>query len=80
MRDVIDWLRAHGGDSVRELDGEPERITFALPKELRRGIAGAEPCMDDLERLAREVADTSRPAIACWPPPSRAPAAGSPRS
>jgi 4-hydroxy-3-methylbut-2-enyl diphosphate reductase len=35
VQDVISWLRAHGGDSVRELDGEPESITFALPKELR---------------------------------------------
>ena len=35
VQDVIAWLRAHGGDSVRELDGEPESITFALPRELR---------------------------------------------
>ncbi len=35
VKDVIAWLRAHGGDSVRELDGEPESITFALPRELR---------------------------------------------
>ena len=35
VQEVIAWLRAHGGDSVRELDGEPESITFALPRELR---------------------------------------------
>ena len=35
VREVIDWLRTHGGESVRELDGEPESITFALPRELR---------------------------------------------
>jgi 4-hydroxy-3-methylbut-2-enyl diphosphate reductase len=35
VQEVIAWLRAHGGDSVRELDGKPESITFALPRELR---------------------------------------------
>ncbi len=35
VQEVIAWLRTHGGDSVRELDGEPESITFALPRELR---------------------------------------------
>jgi 4-hydroxy-3-methylbut-2-enyl diphosphate reductase len=35
VQEVIAWLRAHGGDSVRELDGELESITFALPRELR---------------------------------------------
>ena len=28
-------LREWGADDVQELDGEPENITFALPKELR---------------------------------------------
>jgi len=32
---VIERLRAWGAASVRELDGEPENMTFALPKELR---------------------------------------------
>ena len=38
VRDVIARLQSWGGGEVRELDGEPETITFALPKELR--IAG----------------------------------------
>ena len=32
---VIDRLRALGAASVRALDGEPENVVFALPKELR---------------------------------------------
>ena len=32
---VIARLRAAGADAVRELDGEPENVVFALPKELR---------------------------------------------
>lgn len=32
---VIDRLRALGADKVSELDGEPESMVFALPKELR---------------------------------------------
>lgn len=35
VRGVIDRLRALGGASVAELDGEPESMVFALPKELR---------------------------------------------
>ena len=35
VRDVIAHLRAAGACGVRELDGEPENVTFALPKELR---------------------------------------------
>ncbi|WP_267224012.1 4-hydroxy-3-methylbut-2-enyl diphosphate reductase [Dyella silvae] len=38
VRDVIARLQSWGAGGVRELDGEPETITFALPKELR--IAG----------------------------------------
>jgi 4-hydroxy-3-methylbut-2-enyl diphosphate reductase len=38
VRDVIARLQSWGAGAVRELDGEPETITFALPKELR--IAG----------------------------------------
>ncbi|MGN6328192.1 MAG: 4-hydroxy-3-methylbut-2-enyl diphosphate reductase [Rhodanobacter sp.] len=33
--DVIARLQSWGAGAVRELDGEPENITFALPKELR---------------------------------------------
>src|SRR6185312_3038510 len=35
VRDVIARLQSWGAGAVRELDGEPESITFALPKELR---------------------------------------------
>ena len=35
VRDVIAHLCAAGASGVRELDGEPENVTFALPKELR---------------------------------------------
>lgn len=35
VRDVIARLQSWGAGAVRELDGEPENITFALPKELR---------------------------------------------
>jgi len=35
VRDVLARLREWGAASVRELDGEPENVTFALPKELR---------------------------------------------
>ncbi|HET8899932.1 MAG TPA: 4-hydroxy-3-methylbut-2-enyl diphosphate reductase [Rhodanobacteraceae bacterium] len=33
--DVIDHLRERGAERVEQLDGEPENITFALPRELR---------------------------------------------
>ena len=32
---VIAHLREAGASDVSELDGEPENVTFALPKELR---------------------------------------------
>jgi 4-hydroxy-3-methylbut-2-enyl diphosphate reductase len=35
VREVITCLQDWGAGEVRELDGEPEDITFALPKELR---------------------------------------------
>jgi 4-hydroxy-3-methylbut-2-enyl diphosphate reductase len=35
VRDVIARLQSWGAGEVRELDGEPENVTFALPKELR---------------------------------------------
>jgi 4-hydroxy-3-methylbut-2-enyl diphosphate reductase len=35
VRDVIARLQSWGAGAVHELDGEPETITFALPKELR---------------------------------------------
>jgi 4-hydroxy-3-methylbut-2-enyl diphosphate reductase len=35
VREVLARLRDWGASRVRELDGEPENVTFALPKELR---------------------------------------------
>ena len=35
VRGVIDRLRALGAEGVRELDGDPENMVFALPRELR---------------------------------------------
>ncbi len=35
VQGVVDQLRAWGAASVRELKGDPENMTFALPKELR---------------------------------------------
>jgi len=37
VREVIAHLSSLGASSVRELHGEPEDVTFALPKELRDG-------------------------------------------
>jgi 4-hydroxy-3-methylbut-2-en-1-yl diphosphate reductase len=36
--DVIERLKAWGADGVRELEGKPENVTFALPKELRINV------------------------------------------
>jgi len=35
VADVLERLKQWGADRVRELGGEPENITFALPKKLR---------------------------------------------
>ena len=35
MRGVIERLQQLGAQTVRELDGKPEDMVFALPKELR---------------------------------------------
>jgi 4-hydroxy-3-methylbut-2-enyl diphosphate reductase len=32
---VISWLKNQGHTNVESLDGQPENITFSLPKELR---------------------------------------------
>src|SRR5690606_38911473 len=37
--DVVDRLRTLGAESVQELDGKPEDIVFALPRELRVRLA-----------------------------------------
>jgi 4-hydroxy-3-methylbut-2-enyl diphosphate reductase len=39
VKDVVARLRSLGADSVEELDGKPEDIVFALPKELRVRLA-----------------------------------------
>lgn len=39
VREVISRLQAWGAGEVRDLDGEPEDVSFALPKELR--VVGA---------------------------------------
>ncbi len=43
VKEVIARLQSWGAGHVRQLDGEPENITFALPKELRlvEGQAGS---------------------------------------
>jgi 4-hydroxy-3-methylbut-2-enyl diphosphate reductase len=38
VREVLARLREWGATSIRELDGEPENVTFALPKELRMRV------------------------------------------
>ena len=38
VRGVIDRLRALGAEGVRELDGDPENMVFALPRELRLNL------------------------------------------
>ncbi|MGO1071564.1 4-hydroxy-3-methylbut-2-enyl diphosphate reductase [Lysobacter sp. CA199] len=40
VRGVIDRLHELGAQGVRELDGEPEDMVFALPKELRLQLVG----------------------------------------
>ena len=37
---MIERLREWGGASVKELSGDPENVTFALPKELRARLVG----------------------------------------
>ena len=38
VRDVIERLRSWGAAEVTELEGKPENVTFALPKELRINV------------------------------------------
>ncbi len=42
VREVITMLQAHGGLSVRDLDGREENITFSLPKGLRIPMVSVE--------------------------------------
>jgi 4-hydroxy-3-methylbut-2-en-1-yl diphosphate reductase len=41
VRDVIDWLAAHGYGDLEEVTHTEERLTFALPRELRRDLRAA---------------------------------------
>ncbi len=38
VAEVVERLRRCGADSVQELDGKPENMVFALPKELRMAV------------------------------------------
>jgi 4-hydroxy-3-methylbut-2-enyl diphosphate reductase len=40
VKGVLDRLQALGAESLRELDGKPEDVVFALPKELRVVLVG----------------------------------------
>lgn len=40
VKDVIGRLKEWGASNVSELDGKPENVTFALPKELRIRVVG----------------------------------------
>jgi 4-hydroxy-3-methylbut-2-enyl diphosphate reductase len=40
VQGVIGRLRELGADHVEHLDGEPENVVFALPKELRIALVG----------------------------------------
>ncbi len=35
VKEVIDKLKSLGAETPQELEGEPENISFSLPKELR---------------------------------------------
>ena len=38
VREVTEWLAAHGYDELTEVNHTEERLTFALPQELRREL------------------------------------------
>jgi 4-hydroxy-3-methylbut-2-en-1-yl diphosphate reductase len=41
VREVIEWLAGHGYGELEEVDHIEERLTFALPQELRRDLRAA---------------------------------------
>ncbi|MEP6599803.1 MAG: 4-hydroxy-3-methylbut-2-enyl diphosphate reductase [Actinomycetota bacterium] len=41
VRDVTEWLAQHGFDDLEEVSHTEERLTFALPQELRRDLRAA---------------------------------------
>jgi 4-hydroxy-3-methylbut-2-enyl diphosphate reductase len=38
VREVVEWLAAHGHAELEEVNHIEERLTFALPQELRREL------------------------------------------
>jgi 4-hydroxy-3-methylbut-2-enyl diphosphate reductase len=40
VQETIDWLAEHGFDDVRDVNEIDEKLTFALPQELRRELRG----------------------------------------
>ena len=42
VRDVLDWLAARGYSEVAEFETSVEKLTFALPPELRRDLKGSD--------------------------------------
>ena len=42
VRDVLDWLAARGYSEVEEFETSVEKLTFALPPELRRDLKGSD--------------------------------------
>jgi 4-hydroxy-3-methylbut-2-enyl diphosphate reductase len=43
VQDVLSWLAARDFDDVEEVTHTDERLTFALPRELRRDLGDAAP-------------------------------------
>ena len=41
VREAVQWLAAHGFDRLEEVNQTEERLTFALPQELRRELRAA---------------------------------------
>ena len=41
VHEVVDWLAARGYGDVEEVNHTEERLTFALPQELRRDLRAA---------------------------------------
>jgi hypothetical protein len=43
VQNVVERLKQLGVSRVSELDGQPEKIEFSLPKELKVDISGLSP-------------------------------------
>jgi 4-hydroxy-3-methylbut-2-enyl diphosphate reductase len=56
--EVIDWLAARGFGEVAEVTTATEKLTFALPRELRRDMKSSHSARSaDAAALAASVAD-----------------------